>query len=99
MPIIYSYIFLLQGFCTFFSRNRNVFKSYVKNKMPEGCIYENYTMESIKFCVGYVECMEYIGSMPSRNEAWDDEEGEFAHYGKALSSGSSIQLDIISLLY
>ena len=54
-----------------------VFKSYVKNKnRPEGCIAENYTVEeSIKLYAGYVEGMEYIESMPSRNEAWDDEEG------------------------
>ena len=51
-----------------------VFKSYVKNKnRPEGCIAEKYTVEeSIKFCAGYVEVMEYIQSMSSRNEAWDD---------------------------
>ena len=72
-----------------------VFKSYVKNKrMPEGYIAENYTVEeSIKFCAGYVEGMEYIQSIPSRNEAWDDEEGEVVQYGKALSSGTSIELD------
>ena len=72
----------------------------MKNKnRPKGCIDENYTMEEyIKFCVGYVEIMEYIGSMPSRNEAWDDEEGEVAHYGKVLSSGTSIQLHNTSLL-
>jgi len=52
-----------------------VFKSYVNNR-NRGCIAENYTVEeSIKFCVGYVERMEYIGSMPSRNDAWGDEEG------------------------
>ena len=77
-----------------------VFKSYVQNKnRPEGCIAENYTMEeSIKFCAGYVEGMEYIQSMPSINEAWDDEEGEVGQYGKALSSGTSIELDKNSLL-
>lgn len=76
-----------------------VFKSYVKNKnRPEGCIAKNYTVEeSIKFRVGYVKCMEYIGRMPSINEAWDDEEGEVVHYGKALSSGTSFQLDNTSL--
>ena len=52
----------------------------------------------IKFCVGYVDCMEYIGCMPSRNEAWDDEEGEVGQYGKALSSGICIELDNTSLL-
>ena len=36
--------------------------------------------------------------MPSRNEAWDDEEGEVGQYGKALSSGTSIELDNTSLL-
>jgi hypothetical protein len=83
-----------------FSRNIKVFKTYVKNKnRPKGCIVENYTMEeSIKFCVGYVESMEYLGSIPSRNEAWDDEEGEVTHDEKALSSGTSIQLDNTSLL-
>ena len=77
-----------------------VFKSYVNNRnTPEGCIAENYTMEeSIKFCVGYVECIEYIGSMRSRNDACDDEEGEVGDYGKALSSGTSIELDDTSLL-
>ena len=77
-----------------------VFKSYVKNKnRPEGCIAEKYTVEeSIKICVGYVESMEYIHSMPSRNEAWNDEEGEVGQYGKALSSGTSIELDKASLL-
>ena len=72
----------------------------MKNKnRPEGCIVENYTVEeSIKFCAGYVEYMEYIQSMPSRNEDWDDEEGEVGQYGKALSSGTSIELDKISLL-
>jgi Domain of unknown function (DUF4218) len=77
-----------------------VFKSYVKNRnRPEGCIAENYTVEeSIKFCVGYVERMEYIGSMHSRNDACDDEEGEVGDYGKALSSGTSIELDDTSLL-
>ena len=77
-----------------------VFKSYVKNKnRPEGCIAENYTVEeSIKFCVGYVEGMVYIESIPSINEAWDDQEREFAQYGKALSSGTSIELDKTSLL-
>jgi len=54
--------------------------------------------ESIKYFVGYVECMEYIGSMPNRNEAWDDEEGDLDHYGKALSSGNSFEMDNISLL-
>jgi hypothetical protein len=77
-----------------------VYKTYVKNKnRPEGCIAENYIVEeSIKFCSGYVECMEYIGSMPNRNEALDDEEGELHHYGKALSSRNSFELDNISLL-
>ena len=42
--------------------------------------------------------MECIGSMPSRNEAWDDGEGDFYHHGKALSSGTYIQLDNTSLL-
>ena len=41
--------------------------------------------------------MEYIGSMPSRKEAWDDEEGEVDHHGKALSSETYIQLDDTSL--
>ena len=52
-----------------------VFKSYVKNKnRPEGCIDENYTVEeSIKFHAGYVQGMEYIKSIPYRNEAWDNE--------------------------
>ena len=54
--------------------------------------------ESINFFVGYVECMEYIGSMPSRNEVWDDEEGEVVHYGMVLFSETSIELDDISLL-
>ena len=36
--------------------------------------------------------------MPSRNEAWDDEEGEDGQYGKALSSRTSIELDNTSLL-
>jgi hypothetical protein len=51
------------------------YKIYVKNgNRPEGCIAENYIVEEyIKFCVGYVECMEHIGSMPNRNEVWDDE--------------------------
>ena len=77
-----------------------VFKSYVKNRnRPEGCIAENYTAEeSIKFCVGYVERVEYIGSMRTRNDAWDDEEGEVGDYGKALSSGTSIELDGTSFL-
>ena len=77
-----------------------VFKSYVKNRnRPEGCIAENYTTEeSIKFCAGYVERMEYIGSMRSRNDACDDEEGDVGDYGKALSSGTSIELDDTSLL-
>lgn len=77
-----------------------VFKSYVKNKnRTEGCITENYTVEeSIKIFVGYLEGMDYIESMPSRNEAWDDEEGEVGQYGKALSSGTSIELDKTSLL-
>ena len=77
-----------------------VFKSYVKNKnRPKGCIAENYIMEeSIKFCVGYVEGMEYIHSMPSRNEDWVDEEGEVGQYGKALSSGTSIELDKTNML-
>ena len=67
-----------------------VFKSDVENKnRPEGCIAENYIVEeSIKFCAGYVEGMEYIHSMPSRNEASNDEEGEVGQYGKALSSGT-----------
>ena len=69
-----------------------------KNR-PEGCIAENYIVEeSIKFCAGYVEGMEYIQTMPSINEAWDDEEGEVAQYGKALSGGTSIELDETSLL-
>ena len=77
-----------------------VFKSYVKNKnTPKGCIAEDYIVEeSIKFCAEYVEGMEYIQSMPSRNEAWDDEDGEVGQYGKALSSGTSIELDKTSLL-
>ena len=76
------------------------FKSYLKNKnRPKGCIAENYVVgESIKFCVGYIEGMEYIESIPSRNEAWDDEEGEARQYGKDLSSGASIELDKASLL-
>ena len=36
--------------------------------------------------------------MPSINEAWDDEEGDVGQYGKALSSGTSIELDKTSLL-
>ena len=36
--------------------------------------------------------------MPSINEAWDDEEWEVSYYGKALSSGTFIQLDNTSLL-
>ena len=77
-----------------------VFKIYVKNKnRPKGCIAENYSLEeSIKFCVGYVEGMEYIQRIPSRNEAWDDEEGEAGQYRKSLSSGTSIELDKTSLL-
>ena len=77
-----------------------VFKSYVKNKnRPKGCIAENYTVEeSINFCAGYIEGMEYIQSIPSRNESWDDAEGEVGQYGKALSSGTSIELDKTSLL-
>ena len=77
-----------------------VLKSYVKNKNRlEGCVTENYTLEeSIKFCFGSVEGMEYIEIMPNRNEAWDDEEGEAEQYGKALSSGTSIELDKTSLL-
>ena len=76
-----------------------VFISYVKNKnRPEGCIAKNYTMEeSIKFCARYVEGMDHIEIMPSRNESWDDE-GEVGQYGKALSSGTSIELDKTSLL-
>ena len=54
--------------------------------------------ESIKFCAGYVEGMEYIQIMPSRKESWGDEEGEVGQYGKALSSGTSIELDKTSLL-
>ena len=54
--------------------------------------------ESIKFCARNVEGMEYIQSIPSRNEAWDDEEGEVGQYWKALSSGTSIELDKTSLL-
>ena len=42
--------------------------------------------------------MEYIHSMPSRNEAWDDEEGEVGQYGKALSNGTSIELYKTSFL-
>ena len=77
-----------------------VFKSYVKNKnRPKGCIAANYTVEeSIKFCVGYVEGIEYIESRTSRNESWDDEEGEVGQYGKALSSGTSIELHKTTLL-
>ena len=64
-----------------------VFKSYVKNKnRPEGCIAEKYTVEEYtKFCA-------------SRNEAWDDEEGEVGQHGKALFSGTSIESDKTSLL-
>ena len=36
--------------------------------------------------------------MPSRNEARYDEEGEVVQYGKAFSSGTSIELDKTSLL-
>ena len=77
-----------------------VFKIYVKNKnRPEGCIVENYTVEeSIKVCAGNVEGVEYIRSMHSRNEAWDDEEGEVGQYGKALSSGTSTELDNTSFM-
>ena len=77
-----------------------VFKRYVKNKnRPEFCIAKNYTMEeSIKFCAGYVEGMEYIERMPCINQAWDDEEGEVGQYGKALSSGTSSELDQTSSL-
>jgi len=84
----------------FFPRNMKVFKSYVKNRnQPEGCIAKNYVAEeSVKFCIGYVKHMEYIRSMPSRNDIWDDEEGEVGHYGKSLSSGTSIELDDTSLL-
>jgi hypothetical protein len=91
---------LTASFVCIFFRNMKVFKTYVKNwNKHKGCIDENYTMkESIKFCVGYVECMEYIGSMPSRNEVWDDEEGEVVHYGMVLSSETSIELDDTSLL-
>ena len=76
-----------------------VFKSYVKNKdSPERCIAKNYTVEeSIKFFVGNVGSMKYIGSMPNTNEAWDDEEGEVSHYGKALYIVTSIQLENTSL--
>ena len=83
----------------FFSRNMKVFKSYVKNKnRPKNCIAKNYIVEeSIKFCFGYVEGMEYIESIPSRNEAWDDE-GEVGQYGKDLSSVTSIELVKTSLL-
>ena len=72
-----------------------VFKSYVKNNnRPKGCIVDNYIVEeSIKFCARYVEGMEYIESMPSINETWDDKEGEVGQYGKALSSGTTIELD------
>ena len=72
----------------------------MKNKnRPKGCIVENYTMEeSIKFCARCVEGMEYIQIIPSRNESWDDEQGEVGQYGKALSSGTSIELDKTSLL-
>ena len=42
--------------------------------------------------------MEYTQSMPSRNEAWNDEEGEVGQYGKALYNGTSIELDKTSLL-
>ena len=38
--------------------------------------------ESIKFCVEYVESMEYIGSIPSRNEAWVDEEESMITMGR-----------------
>jgi hypothetical protein len=77
-----------------------VFKTYVNNwNKNKGCIAENYTMkESIKFCVGYEEFMEYIGSMPSRNQVWDDEEREVVHSGMVLFSETSIELDDISLL-
>ena len=66
---------LIASFVYFFCKNMKVFKSYVKNKNRiEGCIVENYTIEeSIKLCDGYVEIMEYIGTMPCRSEAWDDE--------------------------
>ena len=54
--------------------------------------------ESIKFCIGNVEGMEYIEIMHSINEACNNEEGEGGQYGKTLSSGTSIQLDNTSLL-
>ena len=96
---IHNFI-LTARFLYFFSRNMNFFKSYVRNKnMPKGCIALNYTVEeSIKFCAKYVETMEYIGRMPSRNGAWDEEEGEVAHYGTTLSSGTFIPLDSTSFL-
>ena len=61
-----------------------VFKSCVKNtNRTEGCIVENYNVEeTIKFCARYVEGMEV----------------EVGQYGKALSSGTSIELDKTSLL-
>ena len=54
--------------------------------------------ESIKFCFGYVEHMEYIGTMRRRNKVWDDEEGDVGHNGNALSSGIFIELDETSLI-
>ena len=36
--------------------------------------------------------------IPSINDAWYDEEGEVGQCGKALSSGTSIELDKNSLL-
>ena len=53
--------------------------------------------ESIKCFVGYIESMQYIGSMTSRNDLgwW---KGEVSQYQKDLSSGTFIQLDNTSLL-
>jgi len=72
----------------------------VNNKnRHEVCIDENYIVEeSIKFCDGYVHNMEYIRSMTSRSEAWDDEEEDVGNYGEALSSGTSIEMDNTNLL-
>ena len=36
--------------------------------------------------------------MDSRNDSLDDEEGEVGHYWKALSSGTSIELDNTTML-
>jgi len=80
--------------------NMKVFKSYVNNRNRlEGCIVEKLHCGGLhQFFFGYVERMEYIGSMQSRNDAWYVEEGKVGHYGKALPSGTSIELDNTSLV-